>query len=271
MSRAGSQGRRCEQPVRHGPRQARRSRRVASTRSTPSSRRPASASASTTRSRSSRPTAPRSSTPTAGPAVTRRRRTAAVPTAPATWQVTTVATRGAANACSPIRVNEIRSDPNPDWVELVNLSGAPVDVTGWVVKDSTDTDPTTLSGSVPARRPPGRRRPRCRARRCRLGAPVRPHAEADRLLRRGPRTACRPTPAARTGSAPSPPAPPPPPARSTTVPAWRPSRGSARRTSRRPTWPRRSTRTRAAWSSTRPTRPATPCGSRRTRPARSGR
>ena len=67
------------------------------------------------------------------------------------WQVTTVATRGEANACSAIRLNEIKSDPNPDWVELVNLSDVPVDVTGWVVKDSTETNPTTLSGSVPAR------------------------------------------------------------------------------------------------------------------------
>lgn len=64
-----------------------------------------------------------------------------------TWQVTTVATRGGANACSPVRLNEIESRDaaaGPDWVELVNLSDAPVDVAGWVLKDSTDTDPTTL-------------------------------------------------------------------------------------------------------------------------------
>lgn len=64
-----------------------------------------------------------------------------------TWQVTTVATRGGANACSPIRVNEVESsDPagGPDWVELVNLSDAPIDVAGWVVKDSTEADATTL-------------------------------------------------------------------------------------------------------------------------------
>ncbi|MBD3915194.1 lamin tail domain-containing protein [Nocardioides hwasunensis] len=67
-----------------------------------------------------------------------------------TWQVTTVPTRGAANACSSIRLNEISSSPT-DWVELVNLSDAPVDVTGWVVKDSTDVAPATLSGMVPAR------------------------------------------------------------------------------------------------------------------------
>ena len=60
-----------------------------------------------------------------------------------TWQETTISTRGAANACSPIRVNEVSSNPG-DWVELVNLSSAPVDVAGWVIKDSTDTNPTTL-------------------------------------------------------------------------------------------------------------------------------
>jgi uncharacterized protein YjiK len=63
------------------------------------------------------------------------------------WQETTVATRGAANACSPIRINEIESnDPaaGPDWVELVNLSGSPIDVAGWVLKDSGESGATTL-------------------------------------------------------------------------------------------------------------------------------
>ncbi|WP_418059917.1 lamin tail domain-containing protein [Pimelobacter simplex] len=64
-----------------------------------------------------------------------------------TWEVTTVPTRGAANACSPIRINEIESNDaaaGPDWVELVNLSDAPVDLAGWVLKDSGEADPTTL-------------------------------------------------------------------------------------------------------------------------------
>ena len=64
------------------------------------------------------------------------------------WQQTTVATKGSANACSPIRVNEI----GPDWVELVNLSDADIDVAGWVIKDSGDAAPTTLAAPsvVPA-------------------------------------------------------------------------------------------------------------------------
>ncbi|NHA00323.1 lamin tail domain-containing protein [Nocardioides sp. W3-2-3] len=42
------------------------------------------------------------------------------PDATGAWQVTTVATRGGANACSPIRVNEVESSDaagGPDWVE----------------------------------------------------------------------------------------------------------------------------------------------------------
>lgn len=71
------------------------------------------------------------------------------------WQVTTVATKGSANACSPVRVNEVESSDaaaGPDWVELVNLSGTPIDVAGWVLKDSGDAEPTTLAAPsiVPA-------------------------------------------------------------------------------------------------------------------------
>ncbi|TYL54796.1 cell wall protein [Nocardioides sp. BGMRC 2183] len=68
------------------------------------------------------------------------------------WQETTVATRGSANVCSPIRINEIESsDPasGPDWVELVNLSDTDVDVTGWEIRDSGDAEPTVLpAGTV---------------------------------------------------------------------------------------------------------------------------
>ncbi|GAA4714330.1 lamin tail domain-containing protein [Nocardioides conyzicola] len=60
------------------------------------------------------------------------------------FRVTTVSTRGGPNACSPIRVNEVVTSGTPDQVELVNISGEPIDVAGWVVKDSTDASPTTL-------------------------------------------------------------------------------------------------------------------------------
>jgi hypothetical protein len=59
------------------------------------------------------------------------------------FTTTTTSTRGAGNACSPIRINEIESsDPasGPDWVELTNISADPVDISGWVIKDSTDVD-----------------------------------------------------------------------------------------------------------------------------------
>jgi hypothetical protein len=68
------------------------------------------------------------------------------------FRVTTVGTRGGPNACSPIRVNEVVTSGTPDRVEIVNISGSAVDISGWVVKDSTDTSPTTLPASsvVPA-------------------------------------------------------------------------------------------------------------------------
>jgi hypothetical protein len=68
------------------------------------------------------------------------------------FRVTTVATRGGPNACSPIRVNEVLTSSAPDKVEIVNISGSAVDITGWVLKDSTDVDPTTLPAAsvVPA-------------------------------------------------------------------------------------------------------------------------
>jgi uncharacterized protein YjiK len=68
------------------------------------------------------------------------------------FRVTTVATRGGPNACSPIRVNEVLTSSAPDKVEIVNISGEAVDITGWVLKDSTDANPTTLpaESAVPA-------------------------------------------------------------------------------------------------------------------------
>ena len=58
------------------------------------------------------------------------------------FRVTTVGTRGGPNACSPIRVNEVTTDT--DAVEIVNISDAPIDIGGWVVKDNGEAEPTTL-------------------------------------------------------------------------------------------------------------------------------
>jgi hypothetical protein len=67
---------------------------------------------------------------------------------------TTTSTRGLPNACSPVRINEIESSDgdNPDWVELVNISAAPVDISGWVLKDNSENDSYTFpsGSSVPA-------------------------------------------------------------------------------------------------------------------------
>ena len=63
------------------------------------------------------------------------------------FKTTTTSTRGDANACSPVRINEIESsDPasGPDWVELTNISDAVADISGWVIKDSTETGSYTF-------------------------------------------------------------------------------------------------------------------------------
>ncbi len=62
------------------------------------------------------------------------------------FRVTTTSTRGLANACSPVRINEIESDGGTpgDWVELKNISADPVDISGWVFKDNDDADVYTF-------------------------------------------------------------------------------------------------------------------------------
>lgn len=59
---------------------------------------------------------------------------------------TTVSTRGGANACSPVRINEVESSDgdNPDWIELTNIGDTAAPVGGWTLKDSTDNDPYTI-------------------------------------------------------------------------------------------------------------------------------
>ncbi|GEK86978.1 lamin tail domain-containing protein [Microbacterium aerolatum] len=50
-----------------------------------------------------------------------------------------VGTPGIRNACgNPVRINEVESDGEPDWVELVNPTGEALDVSGIVVKDGDD-------------------------------------------------------------------------------------------------------------------------------------
>ncbi len=63
------------------------------------------------------------------------------------FKTTTTSTRSDANACSPVRINEIESsDPTagPDWVELTNISDTTADISGWVIKDSTETGSYTF-------------------------------------------------------------------------------------------------------------------------------
>jgi Lamin Tail Domain len=56
--------------------------------------------------------------------------------------VTLTGTKGAANSCgSPVKINEVESAGGVpgDWVELINPSSVPVDVSGYVVRDTNDT------------------------------------------------------------------------------------------------------------------------------------
>ena len=130
-----------------------RSRPVATTRSTPrSTRARASASAWVTRSTSSWPTAPPRSTHHLGPhAATTWGR---CPDGTGAFRDTTTSTRGLANACSPVRINEVESDGGTpgDWVELKNIGAAPVDISGWVFKDNVDADVYTIPAgtTIPA-------------------------------------------------------------------------------------------------------------------------
>lgn len=65
------------------------------------------------------------------------------------FRETTTPTRGLTNACSPIRINEVESSGGTpgDWIELKNISGAAVDLSGWSVKDSGESPYTIPSGT----------------------------------------------------------------------------------------------------------------------------
>ncbi|WP_221177344.1 lamin tail domain-containing protein [Nocardioides marmoriginsengisoli] len=67
--------------------------------------------------------------------------------------ITAAATKGAANDCpvpagaANIKVNEIESDPN-DLVELTNIGDAPVDISGYKLKDNDDTHVFTIAAGT---------------------------------------------------------------------------------------------------------------------------
>ncbi|HTJ34739.1 MAG TPA: lamin tail domain-containing protein [Dactylosporangium sp.] len=71
------------------------------------------------------------------------------------FATTAAPTRGAANDCggpapSSVRINEVESNGGTpgDWVELVNTAAAPIDVSGWVVKDNDDTHVFTIAAGT---------------------------------------------------------------------------------------------------------------------------
>jgi hypothetical protein len=62
---------------------------------------------------------------------------------------TAVSTQGAANIGSPVRINEVTSQGSPtDWVELINVSGSAVDLSGYVLKDNDNAHAITLPGGT---------------------------------------------------------------------------------------------------------------------------
>lgn len=63
------------------------------------------------------------------------------------------ATPGAANDCSPVRINEIESQGGTpgDWIELVNVGSSPVDVTGYVLRDNNNASAVVIpTATIPA-------------------------------------------------------------------------------------------------------------------------
>ncbi len=69
------------------------------------------------------------------------------------FATSTTATKGFANHCGRIRINEVESDGGTpgDWVELFNAGAAPVDISGFVFRDNDDTHGYTIpAGTVVA-------------------------------------------------------------------------------------------------------------------------
>jgi hypothetical protein len=73
------------------------------------------------------------------------------PNGTGTFATSTSVTRGAANDCTvPVKINEIESNGGVpgDWVELVNTSLSPVNVSGFIFKDNDDTHAAVLPANT---------------------------------------------------------------------------------------------------------------------------
>lgn len=66
------------------------------------------------------------------------------------FRATTATTRGLANACSPVRINEVESEGGTpgDWIELANISAGAVDLSGYIVKDDDDAHSYVIPAST---------------------------------------------------------------------------------------------------------------------------
>lgn len=56
------------------------------------------------------------------------------------WQRRSLTTPPPPPAAGSLRINEISSNPNPDWVEFVNPTNNAADVSGWYITDNAPTD-----------------------------------------------------------------------------------------------------------------------------------
>ena len=69
------------------------------------------------------------------------------PDATGPWTTTTTTTKGAANDCSsPVRINEVESSGGVpgDWIELYNPTAGALDLSGFVLRDTSDTSAVVL-------------------------------------------------------------------------------------------------------------------------------
>jgi hypothetical protein len=71
------------------------------------------------------------------------------PNGTGTFITTTSSTKGAANDCSvsvPVKINEVESDGGApvDWIELINNGASAVDLSGYILRDNSDSHTFTI-------------------------------------------------------------------------------------------------------------------------------
>lgn len=71
------------------------------------------------------------------------------PNGTGSFVTTASSTKGAANDCSPVNINEVESDDaGGDWIELYNFGDFSVDLSGFLVRDSGDASTYTIPAAT---------------------------------------------------------------------------------------------------------------------------